>query len=64
MNKKTIACPRCGKPDTWTPDNVFRPFCSERCKLTDLGDWAAEKHRLPGERVDENQQPNNHEEEK
>jgi len=26
---------------------MWRPFCSERCKLIDLGDWAAEKFRVP-----------------
>lgn len=52
MNKKeSIACPYCGKPGTWTLTNKFRPFCSERCKLIDLGDWADEKHRVPGEPV-------------
>lgn len=49
MKKEAITCPHCGKKDTWTPENHFRPFCSERCKLIDLGDWASEKHRVPGE---------------
>jgi len=31
----------------WTPANTWRPFCSERCKLIDLGGWAAEKYRVP-----------------
>jgi len=31
----------------WTPSNAYRPFCSERCKLIDLGSWAAEEHRIP-----------------
>ena len=29
------------------PENTFRPFCSERCKLIDLGAWADEQHALP-----------------
>jgi endogenous inhibitor of DNA gyrase (YacG/DUF329 family) len=33
----------------WTPENRFRPFCSERCKLIDLGQWANEGYRVPGE---------------
>ncbi len=49
--KKKITCPTCGKKETWTLANPFRPFCSERCKLIDLGEWAAEKHRVPGEEV-------------
>jgi endogenous inhibitor of DNA gyrase (YacG/DUF329 family) len=31
----------------WTADNVNRPFCSDRCKLIDLGAWAAEEHKIP-----------------
>jgi hypothetical protein len=31
----------------YSPDNKWRPFCSERCKLIDLGEWAAEKHAIP-----------------
>ena len=46
-----IACPACGKKNTWHPENLFRPFCSERCKLIDLGDWADEKHRVAGDPV-------------
>jgi len=31
----------------WTPGSVWRPFCSERCKLIDLGAWATERYRVP-----------------
>ncbi len=47
-----ITCPTCQKAGTWKPDNAFRPFCSERCKLIDLGEWAAEKHAIPGDDED------------
>ncbi|KAA8733915.1 DNA gyrase inhibitor YacG [Acinetobacter qingfengensis] len=43
---KTFACPRCGQPSTWH-DNLFRPFCSERCKLVDLGAWANGDYKIP-----------------
>ena len=43
-----VACPRCGKESEWDPENAFRPFCSERCKLVDLGQWATEQYRIPG----------------
>lgn len=43
----TVKCPTCEKPVIWIPESIFRPFCSERCKLIDLGDWAAENHRIP-----------------
>lgn len=45
----TVACPTCKKPVRWTADEKFKPFCSERCKLIDLGDWATEAHKIPGE---------------
>ena len=31
---------------------AWRPFCSERCKLMDLGAWASERHAIPGEAVE------------
>ena len=43
---KTVDCPTCGKPALWTSDNPWRPFCSERCKLVDLGDWFEERNRI------------------
>ncbi len=43
---RTFPCPRCGKPSTWE-DNLFRPFCSERCKMIDLGAWANDEYKLP-----------------
>ncbi|MCI0668262.1 MAG: DNA gyrase inhibitor YacG [Methylococcaceae bacterium] len=44
-----VKCPRCGKTVYWDPSFPFRPFCSERCKLIDLGDWANEQHVITGE---------------
>ena len=40
-----VKCPHCGK-ETEYHGNEFRPFCSERCKLLDFGDWADEKFAL------------------
>jgi endogenous inhibitor of DNA gyrase (YacG/DUF329 family) len=42
-----VACPTCGKSVEWTPQSAWRPFCSERCKLIDLGAWASDKYRTP-----------------
>ncbi len=50
---KIVNCPRCGMTVEWTPGNRYRPFCSERCKLIDLGEWAAESYRVPLDRQDE-----------
>lgn len=48
MNTLTVKCPTCGKPVEWLPQNAFRPFCSDRCKLIDLGEWASETHVIEG----------------
>ena len=40
-------CPRCGALAPFAPGNAWRPFCSERCKLIDLGAWASEAYRVP-----------------
>jgi endogenous inhibitor of DNA gyrase (YacG/DUF329 family) len=47
-----VACPTCGKDVEWRQENAFRPFCSERCKMIDLGEWATEKFRVPVQDVD------------
>lgn len=46
--ERTVPCPSCGKPAAFAPSNPFRPFCSERCRVTDLGSWASESYRVPG----------------
>lgn len=48
MKKK---CPKCNSPIKWE-GNKWRPFCSERCKLIDLGDWAQEKYKINVEEND------------
>ncbi|WP_043873709.1 DNA gyrase inhibitor YacG [Legionella massiliensis] len=45
-NLEKITCPTCGKQNTWRPENAFRPFCSERCRLIDLGEWASENRKI------------------
>ena len=42
-----VRCPTCKTKTRWE-GNPHRPFCSERCKLEDLGNWAAERYRIPG----------------
>jgi endogenous inhibitor of DNA gyrase (YacG/DUF329 family) len=44
-----VKCPRCGKPTVFSPENPCRPFCSDRCKLIDLGQWAEGKYAIPTE---------------
>ncbi len=52
MSGNNTRCPICGKETTWE-DNPYRPFCSERCRLMDLGKWASGDYRIPGEKVTE-----------
>jgi hypothetical protein len=61
MEQRKIFCPVCKKETAWK-DNPFRPFCSERCRLIDLGKWAAEEYRVAGEKnslPEEGEQENN-----
>ncbi|MEE2766777.1 MAG: DNA gyrase inhibitor YacG [Pseudomonadota bacterium] len=44
-----IECPHCGAEVFWDDSSVFRPFCSERCKMIDFGQWANEEHSIPEE---------------
>jgi endogenous inhibitor of DNA gyrase (YacG/DUF329 family) len=46
---RIVNCPTCKQGVKWTAANTNRPFCSDRCKLIDLGSWAAEDHRIPAE---------------
>jgi uncharacterized protein len=43
----SMICPLCRQPSAWE-DNRWRPFCSERCQVADLGAWATERYRIPG----------------
>jgi endogenous inhibitor of DNA gyrase (YacG/DUF329 family) len=45
---RKILCSQCGALTGWE-GNPWRPFCSERCKLIDLGAWADESYRVPSE---------------
>ncbi len=50
--EREVPCPTCGKPVSWEPSSRWRPFCSERCRLIDLGAWLVESHRIAGEDAD------------
>ena len=47
-----VKCPTCKRPVPWTPEQEFKPFCCERCKLIDLGEWVMEEKRIPGESLE------------
>ena len=44
---RQIACPTCKKLIEYSINNQFRPFCSKRCQMIDLGDWANENFKIP-----------------
>jgi len=50
-----VKCPCCKKETSWD-GNPFRPFCSERCKMIDLGAWASEEYRVPGGKKPEDEE--------
>ncbi len=49
--KIIVSCPNCNKDIVWSSHEQFRPFCSARCKLIDLGEWAAEEKKIPGDPI-------------
>jgi endogenous inhibitor of DNA gyrase (YacG/DUF329 family) len=58
-----VRCPTCGRSVEWTGKSPWRPFCSERCKLMDLGAWAAEQHAIPGDTAEAEDKPKTQDEE-
>jgi len=51
VSKPLIDCPTCKIKHEYNTASDVRPFCSERCKLIDLGEWASEGHVIEGEQV-------------
>ena len=52
---RKVQCPQCHASIVWSADNPYRPFCSERCKLIDLGQWATGSYRIPQVERDDGQ---------
>ena len=44
-----VKCPTCKRQVEWSQESVYRPFCSDRCRLIDLGAWLTEQHKIPDE---------------
>jgi endogenous inhibitor of DNA gyrase (YacG/DUF329 family) len=47
-----VDCPTCKRRSEFSPANRWRPFCSERCKMIDLGVWATGGYAIPGDAPD------------
>lgn len=47
-----IKCPKCKKEVDWE-GNEWRPFCSERCKMVDLGAWVSESYSIESDTLED-----------
>jgi hypothetical protein len=52
-----VKCPTCRRPVEWSAESVYRPFCSDRCRLIDLGAWFSEQHKIPDEPETQEDEP-------
>ena len=59
----SVRCPTCERVVEWNESSPWRPFCSERCKLIDLGAWASEQHAIPGNELEAEDKPKTEDEE-
>ncbi|MCW8107077.1 DNA gyrase inhibitor YacG [Alteromonas ponticola] len=48
-----VKCPTCQHDVSWEEKNEYRPFCSKRCQMIDLGDWASEANAIAGKPASE-----------
>ena len=53
MTATVVECPTCKAPVEWGEQSPYRTFCSERCKLIDLGAWASEEHAIAGNELED-----------
>lgn len=53
VNTLSVKCPTCQKEVLMTKAFPHRPFCSHRCQLIDLGEWASENHKIEGSELEE-----------
>lgn len=42
-----VNCPSCKTTVEWSEASPHRPFCSKKCQLIDLGEWAEEQKSIP-----------------
>jgi len=56
MSPTLVKCPTCKRTIDWSASE-FRPFCSDRCRLIDLGAWLSEKHAIPGDAPPDGEDP-------
>lgn len=54
---RQVKCPHCGHLTVYSSENPARPFCSERCRLMDLGQWAEGSYRIPVQNLEHDETP-------
>jgi endogenous inhibitor of DNA gyrase (YacG/DUF329 family) len=47
MSEIKVKCPKCKTEYLYDVTSAHRPFCSERCRLIDLGAWAEMAYKMP-----------------
>jgi uncharacterized protein len=57
MAARLVTCPTCKRKVAWSAESPFRPFCSERCRLIDLGAWISEQRGIAGEDAPDSDAP-------
>ena len=57
--KPSVHCPTCQNESKLDSSNPYRPFCSERCRLIDLGEWIEESYTISESEYPEQQNFNN-----
>jgi endogenous inhibitor of DNA gyrase (YacG/DUF329 family) len=53
MKAPTVCCPTCGTEVAWTESSTWRPFCSDRCRAIDLGEWASGSYAIAVDALNE-----------
>ena len=53
LSVRTIKCPQCSRMTVYSPENLFRPFCSKTCQTGDLAAWATDEYKVAGSTVPE-----------
>jgi uncharacterized protein len=55
MKKIEVTCPTCKKKFNYY-NSEWRPFCTEKCRLIDLGHWLSESYTVPVQKLTEEEQ--------
>jgi len=51
LSVRALKCPQCSRMTVYSPENLFRPFCSKACQTGDLAAWATDEYKVAGSTV-------------